>query len=113
MRKIALRSAMVMTAGRGGTFDILLRLVRFGLGGACGSGKQFVSWIHEDDFVGVLDYLVEHEEFDGPINVASPNPLPNEEFMRALRTAWGARTGISASEWMRNSALFFCVPKRN
>ena len=106
-RKIALRSAMVMSAERGGTFDILLRLVRFGLGGACGSWKQFVSWIHEDDFVRALDYLVEHEEFDGPVNVASPDPLPNEEFMRALRTAWGARMGIPASEWMLEFGAFF------
>ena len=106
-RKIALRSAMVMSAERGGTFDILLRLVRFGLGGACGSGKQFVSWIHEDDFVRALDYLVEHEEFDGPINVASSNPLPNGEFMCTLRTAWGARMGIPASEWMLEFGAFF------
>jgi len=106
-RKIALRSAMVMSAERGGTFSTLLRMVRFGLGGACGSGKQFVSWIHEDDFVRALDYLMEHEEFEGPINVASPNPLPNEEFMRLLRRAWGASVGIPASEWMLEVGAFF------
>jgi hypothetical protein len=106
-RKIALRSAMVMSAEPGGTFDTLLRLVRFGLGGTCGSGKQFMSWIHQDDFVRALDYLVEHEEFEGPINVASPNPLPNEEFMRLLRKAWGAKVGIPASEWMLEVGAFF------
>jgi uncharacterized protein len=106
-RKIALRSAMVMSAAPGGTFDILLRLVRFGLGGACGSGKQFVSWIHENDFVRALDYLVEHEEFKGPVNVASPNPLPNEDFMRILRKAWGASVGLPASKWMLEVGAFF------
>jgi uncharacterized protein (TIGR01777 family) len=106
-RKIALRSAMVMSAERGGTFDILLRLVRLGLGGACGSGKQFVSWIHEDDFVRALDYLVEHEELEGPINVASSNLSPNEEFMRILRKAWGASAAIPASEWMLEAGAFF------
>ena len=106
-RKIALRSAMVMSAERGGTFDLLLRLVRFGLGGACGSGKQFVSWIHEEDFVRALDYLVEHEEFEGPVNVVSPNPLPNEDFLRALRKAWGARAGLPASQWMLEVGAFF------
>jgi uncharacterized protein (TIGR01777 family) len=106
-RKIALRSAMVMSSEPGGTFDILLGLVRFGLGGACGSGKQFVSWIHEDDFVRALDYLVSHEELDGPINVASPHPLLNEEFMRVLRTAWGVRVGLPASEWMLEVGAFF------
>jgi uncharacterized protein (TIGR01777 family) len=106
-RKIALRSAMVMSAERGGTFDRLLRLVRFGMGGTCGSGKQFVSWIHENDFVRALDYLIEHEEFAGPINVASPNPLANEEFMRILRAAWGTRVGIPTSEWMLEVGAFF------
>ena len=106
-RKIALRSAMVMGAEPGGTFDLLLRMVRFGLGGACGSGKQFVSWIHEDDFVRAVDYLVEHEEFEGPVNVASPNPLPNEGFLRMLREAWGARVGLPASQWMLEVGAFF------
>ena len=106
-RKIALRSAMVMSAEPGGTFDILLRLVRFGLGGACGSGKQFVSWIHQDDFVRALDYLVAHEEFEGPVNVASPNPLPNEDFMRILREVWGTRTGLAVSKWMLEVGAFF------
>jgi uncharacterized protein (TIGR01777 family) len=106
-RKIALRSAMVMSAERGGTFDILLRLVRFGLGGTCGTGKQFVSWIHQNDFVRALDYLMAHEEFEGPINVASPNPLPNEAFMHILRNAWGARAGLPASKAMLEVGAFF------
>jgi uncharacterized protein (TIGR01777 family) len=106
-RKIALRSAMVMCTEPGGTFDILLRLVRFWLGGACGSGKQFVSWIHEADFVRALDYLVAHEEFEGPVNVASPNPLRNEDFMRLLRKAWGSKVGLPASKWMLEVGAFF------
>jgi uncharacterized protein len=50
--KIAVRSAMVMIPERGGPFDMLLRLVRLGLGGAAGSGDQFMSWVHDADFVG-------------------------------------------------------------
>src|SRR5260370_17112824 len=106
-RKVALRSAMVMSAERGGTFDLLLRLGRFGLGGACGSGKQFISWIHEDDFVRALDYLITHEEFEGAINVASPNPLPNQDFMRILRKAWGTRVGLPASKCILEIGPFF------
>jgi len=106
-RKIALRSAMVMSAQHGGTFDLLLRLVRFGLGGKAGFGKQYVSWIHEDDFVRALDYFIEHEEFEGPVNVASPNPIPNEEFMRSLRNAWGNRVGFPASNWMLEIGALF------
>ena len=106
-RKVALRSAMVMSAEQGGTFDLLLRLVRFGLGGQAGFGKQYVSWIHEDDFVRALDYFIEHEEFEGPVNVASPNPIPNEEFMRSLRNAWGNKVGFPASNWMLEIGAVF------
>jgi uncharacterized protein len=106
-RKIALRGAMVMSAEHGGTFDLLLRLVRFGLGGKAGCGKQYISWIHEHDFVRALDYLTEHEEFEGPVNVASPNPIPNEEFMRTLRNVWGSRIGLPASNWMLEVGALF------
>jgi uncharacterized protein len=99
-RKIALRSAMVMSPDRGGVFDTLLRLVRFGLGGASGSGRQFVSWIHHRDFLASIDYLLAHDDLDGAINLAAPNPLPNSEFMAALRQAWGTRIGLPAAEWM-------------
>ena len=98
-RKVALRSSMIMSPARGGVFDILLRLVRFGLGGRAGSGKQFVSWIHEDDFVRAVDYLIAHEELRGAVNVCSPNPLPNADFMRALRAAWGIKIGLPATGW--------------
>jgi uncharacterized protein (TIGR01777 family) len=106
-RKIALRSAMVMSPDRGGVFDMLLRLVRFGLGGASGSGKQFVSWIHDRDFLASIDYLLAHDDLDGAINLASPNPLPNAEFMAALRKAWGTRIGLPATDWMLEIGAIF------
>jgi uncharacterized protein len=93
-RKIAIRSAMTMSPDRGGVFDVLLGFVRRGLGGAEGSGNQFISWIHEADFARAIDLLIAREEFDGVVNVASPNPLPNREFLRALREAWGVRFGL-------------------
>jgi len=99
-RKIALRAAMVMSPDRGGVFDTLLTLVRFGLGGASGSGRQFMSWIHDRDFVRSIDYLIAREELDGAINIAAPNPVPNADFMALLRQAWGTRIGLPATEWM-------------
>src|SRR5262245_30929660 len=57
-RKIALRSAMTMSPERGGIFDVLLRLVRFGLGGEAGSGRQFVSWIHARELRRVWGCLI-------------------------------------------------------
>jgi hypothetical protein len=106
-RKIALRSAMVMSPDRGGVFDALLGLVRHGLGGASGPGLQFVSWVHDKDFLRALDYLIEREEFEGAVNIASPNPLPNKEFMAALRKAWGTRIGLPAAEWMLEVGAIF------
>jgi uncharacterized protein (TIGR01777 family) len=99
-RKIALRSAMVMSPDSGGVFDQLLRLVRLGLGGSAGSGKQFVSWVHDMDFLRSIEFLVAHEEVNGPVNIAAPNPVPNREFMRALRQAWGAPFGLPATKHM-------------
>jgi uncharacterized protein (TIGR01777 family) len=99
-RKVAMRSAIVMSPDRGGAFDVLLALVRRGLGGKAGNGRQFVSWIHDDDFVRAVDWLIDHEELDGAINLAAPQPLPNAEFMRELRRAWGARFGLPAAKWM-------------
>jgi uncharacterized protein (TIGR01777 family) len=99
-RKVLMRSAIVMTPNVGGPFDVLLRLVRFGLGGAAGDGRQYVSWIHDQDFVRAADWLMQHDELDGPVNLATPNPLPNAEFMQTLRKAWGMPFGLPATEWM-------------
>jgi uncharacterized protein len=99
-RKVAIRSAMTFSPDRGGVFDVLLGLVRHGLAGAQGPGTQFVSWIHEADFVRAVDLLIAREEFSGVVNLASPNPLPNRDFMRALREASGIRGGLPAPAWM-------------
>jgi uncharacterized protein (TIGR01777 family) len=99
-RRLLMRSAIIMSPDRGGPFDTLLGLVRCGLGGTCGDGKQYVSWIHGQDFVRAVIWLIEHEELCGPVNLAAPNPLPNAEFMRDLRNAWGIPLGLPAPEWM-------------
>ncbi|MGA9687523.1 MAG: TIGR01777 family oxidoreductase [Candidatus Sulfotelmatobacter sp.] len=99
-RKVALRSAMTMSPDSGGIFATLSRLVRFGLGGAAGSGEQFVSWIHDTDFIRGIEFLTTHEEFDGPVNLSAPSPLPNREFMHALRRAWGTNIGLPATSSM-------------
>ncbi len=99
-RKVALRTAMVMSPDRGGVFDVLLGLVRKGLGGRAGDGRQYISWIHHRDFVRALLWLIEHEHLDGAVNVAAPQPLSNASFMGALRQAWGIRFGLPATEPM-------------
>jgi uncharacterized protein len=106
-RKVLMRSAMVMSPERGGTFDTMLGLVRIGLGGRAGDGRQYISWIHERDLFRSLCWLIDHEEFSGPVNLASPNPVPHTEFQRALRAAWGIPFGLSASRWMVEIGTFF------
>ena len=98
-RKVKLRSAMVMSGDHGGIFDTLRRLARRGLGGAAGDGRQFVSWIHEVDFVRAVLWLIERP-LAGPVNVAAPHPLPNREFMAVLRRACGAPFALPSSRWM-------------
>ena len=106
-RLVLLRSAIVMSPDRGGPFDILLRLVRFGLGGANGSGRQFISWIHETDFVRAVRWLIASEAIHGPVILAAPHPLANAEFLRDLRRAWGIRAGLPSPEWLLEIGAFF------
>ena len=98
---------MTMSPDAGGVFDTLLMLVRRGLGGKAGDGRQFVSWIHVQDFIRATRWLIDHEEVDGAVNVAAPNPLPNEEFMRVLRAASGIRVGLPATKWMLEIGAVF------
>ncbi len=99
-RTVQLRSAMIMSPDEGGIFATLLRLIQSGLGGKAGDGRQYVSWIHERDFVRALYWLIEHEELEGAINLSSPNPLPYADFMRQLRESAGVPIGLPATEWM-------------
>jgi uncharacterized protein len=105
-RKVLLRSAMTMSPERGGVFDVLLRLVRWGLGGTAGDGRQYVSWMHDVDFIRAIYWLIQRSDLAGPVNLAAPHPLPNAEFMRTLRSAWGARIGLPATRWMAEVGAF-------
>ena len=106
-RKVILRSAMIMSPEKGGVFDVLLRLVRLGLGGRAGDGRQYVSWIEGGDFFRALVFLIEREGIAGAVNVSSPNPLPNRDFMRILREAWGRSFGLPSPAWLLEVGAFF------
>jgi NAD dependent epimerase/dehydratase family enzyme len=105
-RKVALRSAMVMSPDRGGVFDVLLRLARLGLGGPVAGGAQYVSWMHDRDFVRAVEFLADRDDLAGPVNLAAPDPLPQRAFMRALRSAWGVPAGLPATRWMAEAGAF-------
>jgi hypothetical protein len=106
-RRIALRTSLVFSPDPGSVFAALSNLVRVGLGGTEGNGRQYVSWIHEADFARALEFLIEHQETDGPINLASPNPLTNREFMAALREAWNVPNGLPAPAPLLAIGMFF------
>lgn len=99
-RKVALRAAMVCGHREGGVMDALRSLAAKGLGGTAGTGDQYVSWIHEEDFARAVDWILECDALSGAVNCAAPQPLPNAEFMRLLREAFRRPIGLPATAWM-------------
>ena len=106
-RKVALRSAVVLSSTPGSAFAVLSHLVRLSLGGKQGSGRQFVSWIHEADYARAVEFLISREDLEGPINLAAPQPLANREFMAALREAWDVPNGLPAPTVAIQLGAFF------
>jgi hypothetical protein len=106
-RKIALRTSLVFSPARGSVFAVLSNLVRAGLGGKQGNGRQMVSWMHEVDYARALEFLIDHEEIEGPVNLAAPHPLANREFMAALREAWDVPNGLPAPAALLAIGMFF------
>ena len=105
-RRVAMRMAIVMAPDREGTFGILHRLARLGLGGALAGGAQYVSWIHDRDLARAVAWLLDRDDVEGPVNLAAPEPLPQRDFMRVLRAAVGMPVGIPAAGWMMEIAAF-------
>jgi len=101
-RKVALRTTMVLGLARNSVFPVLRRLAR-----RMGSGEQFVSWMHETDFLRAVEFLIAHEELSGPVNFAAPNPVPNHELMRAFRELVRMPIGLPATAWMLEVGAFF------
>ena len=103
-RRVAMRMAVVMAPDRDGTFGILHRITRLGLGGPIAGGAQYVSWIHDRDLARAVAWLLDREDVEGPVNLAAPEPLPQRELMRALRAAAGVPVGLPATRWMMEIA---------
>lgn len=106
VRKLAIRTSMVLADEPGTVYRYLYQLARFGLGGKVGSGRQMVSWIHIHDFCRAIDWLIEHDEISGPVNVTSPDPLCNAELMRRFRRLSGTAIGLPATKWMAEVGAF-------
>jgi uncharacterized protein len=97
-RKIALRTAI--TLGNGGVMTPYFNLLKWGLGGKQGNGKQMYSWVHIMDVCRTITWAFEHSAMQGSYNCAAPNPVSNDNFMKTLRQATGHKIGLPAFEWM-------------
>lgn len=91
-KKTALRTSIVL-GKNGGAFIPLKRLTQFGFGGKQGNGNQFINWIHELDFARAIDFII-HKELEGKINIVSPQPIKNKEFIKKLQKAIKIPFGI-------------------
>jgi uncharacterized protein (TIGR01777 family) len=106
LRKVALRTSIVL-GNNGGAFPKLKMITKFGLGGKQGRGNQNVSWIHIEDFCRIVEYIIDHENMSGAVNVTAPNPLSNKEFMMKLRKEMKAPFGLNAPVWQLEIASIF------
>jgi len=105
-RKVALRTGMVFAASKGGVYRVLRGLTQWGLGGRIASGRQFISWVHEIDLCQSVEWLIDRDDFTGPVNVASPNPIPQREMMRIIRRECGVPFGLPATRRMLEVAAY-------
>jgi uncharacterized protein (TIGR01777 family) len=99
-RKAALRIGMVLANEDATVYDVLRKLTARGLGGTMGGGSQRVSWIHMEDFLRAVDFLIADPFLDGAVNVTAPDFPTNREWMRVFREAVGMPLGLPATKWM-------------
>lgn len=98
-RGVVLRTTFVIGRG-GGALARLRALARWGLGGRVGSGRQGISWLHQDDFNRLVEQAIADNAYAGVYIATAPNPVSNATFMRTLRRALGVPIGLPAASWM-------------
>src|SRR5690606_21338813 len=98
-RKIILRIAVTLGA-RGGVMAPYLNLVKYGLGGHQGNGRQMFSWVHVTDLCRMIAWLYEQPQLEGTFNCSAPHPVSNRTFMRTLRKVSGHVFGLPAPAWL-------------
>jgi len=103
--KTALRTSIVL-GKNGGALIPLRTLAKIGFGGKQGKGDQFVSWIHEEDFANAIDFIIQKES-TGVINIVSPKPIRNTDFMQKLRKKVGFPFGIPINQFFLEIGSFF------
>lgn len=94
-RQVALRTSMVL-GENGGALEPLTKLTKLGLGGKQASGKQMISWIHEEDYFNIILFILQNPTLSGVTNCTSPEPVSNKVFMKTMRQVLNIRVGIPA-----------------
>jgi uncharacterized protein len=107
VRKIILRTTLVMGDEKGTVMDVLSGLAKKYLGGKMGDGGQMVSWIDINDVCRAVEWMIENESASGPYNLAAPHALTNAEMMKRIRKRVGVSFGLPAFEWMLEIGAFF------
>jgi uncharacterized protein (TIGR01777 family) len=104
VRRVVIRTSLVLDA-RQGVLPLMALPVRFFAGGPLGSGLQGVSWIHLEDEIRAIRYLLENERARGAFNLAAPNPASNADFIRALAQALARPYWLPAPAWALRTLL--------
>jgi len=99
MTRVCLLRTGVVLARDGGALSKMLPPFRFGLGGPLGNGRQYLAWIHIEDMVNGIIWLLNHP-LNGPYNLVSPSPVPNAQFAKALGKALNRPARLAAPAFM-------------
>lgn len=97
-RKVIIRTGIVL--GKSGPLKPLKILAQLGAGGKQGNGNQYFSWLHEDDFANIIEFICSNIHLSGVYNVTVPSPIPNHQLMKAMRTAVGMPFGLPLPKWL-------------
>ena len=106
IRKVALRISLIL-GKTGGVFPVFKKLASFGLGGKMGNGKQKFGWVHIDDVIRMVDFIIQNDSISGPVNCISPNTPTNQEFMKSLRKALKMPFGLPQPKFLLDIGAVF------
>lgn len=98
-RKVVLRIGIALGTS-GSALPRLINMTKAGFGGRQGNGKQFVSWIHHQDIVRIINWIIENPQANGVYNAVAPQPLANRDFMKSLRKALKVPLGLYMPTWL-------------
>lgn len=104
--QVVLRVSPVLLPNSG-FFSELLPLVKFGLGGKVGDGKQMMNWIHHVDFVRLMVWIIEKDKVSSIYHACTPTPVSNNSFMNSFRKEVGISVGIPLPNFMAKIGAFF------